>query len=100
MDVAGSLVEGGAEAQAAQCLTYLEAVVESIGHSLADMVKVNIYLTDLADLDAVNRAYAEFFPGGVPARRVVGVSELPGGASVMIDGVLSNACLLYTSRCV
>ena len=48
-------------------------------------------LTDLADLDAVNRAYAEFFPGGVPARRVVGVSELPGGASVMIDGVLSNA---------
>jgi len=91
MDAAGSLVEGGAEAQAAQCLTYLEAVVESIGHSLADMVKVNIYLTDRADLDAVNRAYAEFFPGGVPARRVVGVSELPGGASVMIDGVLSNA---------
>ena len=86
-----TLVAGGVEEQARQCLTNLKEIVESVGHSLADVVKVNIFLADLADLDAVDKVYADFFPGGIPARRVVGVSENPKGALVQLDAVVSNA---------
>ena len=87
----GALVAGGVKEQAERCLTSLKAIVESIDHSLDDIVKVNVFLTDVADIAAVDEAYATFFPGGVPARRVVGVSALPQGALVMIDAVVSNA---------
>nr|WP_239022434.1 RidA family protein [Raineyella fluvialis] len=60
-------------------------------HSLDDVVKVNIFLTDLADMPEVDQAYATFFPGGIPARRIVGVSALPDGALIQIDAVVSNA---------
>lgn len=87
----GALVAGGVAEQAAQCLSHMQAVVESMGHSLADTVKVNIALANIADMDAVEAVYAQFFPGGVPARRTIGVAALPGGALVQIDAVLSNA---------
>ena len=86
-----TLVDGGIAEQAKQCLTNLQNVVESVDHSLADVVKVNIFLKDLADLAAVDEVYATFFPGGIPARRVIGVRELPKGASIQIDAVVSNA---------
>ena len=86
-----SFVSGGAGAEAEQALANIKAIVESIDHKLEDVVKVNIYLKDLADLDAVNEAYKKFFPDGTPARRVVGVGEIVKGASVMIDAVVSNA---------
>jgi enamine deaminase RidA (YjgF/YER057c/UK114 family) len=56
-----------------------------------DVVKVNIFLKNIADMDAVDEAYKTFFPGGVPARRTVGVSALPKNALVQIDAVVSNA---------
>ncbi len=87
----GALVDGGAKEQAAQCLANIKAIVESVDHSLEDIVKVNIFLKDLADIEAVDEAYVEFFPGGVPARRTVGVSELPDGALIQMDAVVSNA---------
>ena len=87
----GAMVAGGAKEQARQCLQNLKAIVESIDHALEDVVKVNIFLRNLADAEAVDAAYAEFFPGGVPARRTVGVSALPGDALVQIDAVVSNA---------
>lgn len=87
----GEKVAGGAAEQAAQCLQNIRAIVESVGHSMADVVKVNIALTDLADSAAVDEAYASFFPDGVPARRTIGVAALPMDALVQIDAVVSNA---------
>ena len=89
-DVAGDQESGVAE-QARQCLTSLKAILESIDHALDDVVKVNLFLTDLADIEAVDKVYATFFPGGVPARRTVGVAALPDGAAIQIDAVVSNA---------
>ena len=77
--------------QTAQCLQQIKDIVESIDHIMGDCVKINIALKNVGDLDAVNAAYATFFPGGIPARRVIGVSELAGGASVQIDAVFGNA---------
>lgn len=87
----GAFVAGGAAEQAAQCLANIKAIIESVGHSMDDMVKVNIYLKDLADLEAVNGVYADFFPGCVPARRVVGAGALPQDALVMIEAIAGNA---------
>lgn len=91
LDASGELVAGGAKEQAAQCLKNVQVIAESIGHSLADTVKVNLYLTDLADAAAVDEAYGEFFAEGTPARRTVGVANLPQGAKVMLDVILGNA---------
>jgi reactive intermediate/imine deaminase len=87
----GALVAGGVKEQAAQCLTNIKAIVESIDHALADVVKVNVFLKNIADIDAVDQVYATFFPGGVPARRTVGVGALPQGALVQVDAVVANA---------
>lgn len=87
----GELVAGGAKEQAAQCLKNIKAIVESINHSMEDVVKINVFVKNIADIAAVDEAYAAFFPGGVPARKVVGVSELLKGALVQIDAVVSNA---------
>ncbi|GAY11990.1 endoribonuclease L-PSP [Pseudonocardia sp. N23] len=87
----GTLVSGGVTAQARQSLANIKAIVESIGHSLDDVVKVNLFLTDIADIAAVDEVYSTFFPGGVPARRTVGVSALPGGALIQVDAVVANA---------
>ncbi len=87
----GKLVAGGVKEQAGQCLENIKAIVESIDHALADVVKVNIFLKNIEDIDAVNEVYQTFFPEGTPARRVVGVSELLEGALIQIDAVVSNA---------
>ena len=87
----GQLVAGGVKEQAEQCLNNVKAIVESIDHVMDDIVKVNIFLTNIEDMDAVDEVYKTFFPGGVPARRTVGVSALPEGASIQIDVVVSNA---------
>lgn len=86
----GKLADGGVKEQAEQCLKNIKAIVESIDHALADVVKVNIFLKNIADINAVDEVYATFFPGGVPARRTVGVSALPEGALIQIDAVVGN----------
>ncbi|MDH4103193.1 MAG: RidA family protein [Thermoleophilia bacterium] len=87
----GEMVVGGVREQAGQCLKNIKAIVESIDHSMDDVVKVNLFLRDIADIDAVDEVYATFFPGGIPARRTVGVSALPEDALIQIDAVVSNA---------
>ena len=87
----GDMVAGGVQEQAAQCLKNIKAIVESVGHGMADVVKVNIALKNISDMDAVDEIYTGFFPGGVPARRTIGVSALPGKALIQIDAVVSNA---------
>ncbi|MEC4184004.1 RidA family protein [Adlercreutzia sp. R21] len=90
LDLSGNLVAGGVAEQTAQCLRYVKAIVESVDHEVADIVKVNVYLADMADLDAMNEAYAAFFGDHKPARKVVGCGELPFGARVMIDAIAGN----------
>jgi reactive intermediate/imine deaminase len=87
----GKLVAGGIREQAGQCLKNIREIVESVGHVMADVVKVNVFLRNIDDIDAVNGVYAEFFPGGIPARRVVGTSALPMDALIQIDAIVSNA---------
>jgi reactive intermediate/imine deaminase len=84
------MVPGGVKEQAEQCLKNIKAIVESIDHDMADVVKINIALKNIADIDAVDEAYKTFFPGGVPARRIVGVSALLNNALVQIDAVVGN----------
>jgi reactive intermediate/imine deaminase len=86
----GEMVAGGVKDQAGQCLKNIKAIVESIDHALEDVVKVNIFLKNLADIDAVDEVYKTFFPAGLPARRTVGVSALPGDALIQIDAVVAN----------
>ncbi|WP_373471374.1 RidA family protein [Carnobacterium alterfunditum] len=87
----GKLVAGGVKEQAEQCLKNIKAIIESVDHTMDDVVKVNIFLKNITDIDAVNEAYTTFFPGGVPARSIVGVSALPENALIQIDAVVSNA---------
>jgi reactive intermediate/imine deaminase len=87
----GELAAGGVREQAKQCLKNIEAIVESIDHALDDVVKVNVFLRNIADMAAVDEIYAGFFPDSVPARRTVGVSALPMDALIQIDAVVANA---------
>ncbi|RHW34817.1 reactive intermediate/imine deaminase [Neobacillus notoginsengisoli] len=87
----GKLVAGGVKEQAEQCLKNIKAIVESIDHVLEDVVKVNIFVKNIQDMDAVDEAYKTFFPQGTPACRVVGVSALPEDALIQIDAIVSNA---------
>lgn len=86
----GKLVAGGIKEQAEQCLKNIKAIIESIEHSMGDVVKVNIALKNIADISAVDRVYATFFPGGIPARRIIGVSALPKDALIQIEVVVAN----------
>ncbi len=87
----GKLVAGGVKEQAGQCLRNIKAIVESVDHVMEDVVKVNVFLENIEDIDAVDEVYTTFFPDGVPARRTVGVSTLPGDALIQIDAVAGNA---------
>lgn len=81
------LVEGVIE-QIHQVFQNLQAVATAAGGSLADIVKLNVYLTDLSYFAKVNEIMAEYFTQPYPARAAVGVAALPRGAVVEADGVL------------
>jgi reactive intermediate/imine deaminase len=82
------LVAGNFEARARQVFRNLEAVVEAAGGSMAQVLKVNIYLTDLANFATVNQVMAEFFDEPYPARAAVGVASLPKGSDIEAEAVL------------
>ncbi|WP_025733338.1 RidA family protein [Carnimonas nigrificans] len=82
------LVEGNIEAQARQVFTNLETVCKAAGGSLGEIVKLNIYMTDLGNFAQVNKVMEEFFSAPFPARAAVGISALPKGAQVEAEGVL------------
>ncbi len=82
------LVEGDVRTQITQVFNNLTAVAEASGGSLADVVKLNIYLTDLGHFPLVNEVMSEFFRQPYPARAAVGVAELPKASQVEMDAVL------------
>ena len=81
----GKLIDGGVAEQTAQAINNVEAVLAATGKSLRDVVKVNVYLTDMNDFSNMNRVYAERFQAPYPARTTVTVTALPLGAAVEIE---------------
>lgn len=82
------LVDGDITAQTRRVFDNLTAVCKAADGSLAQVVRIGIYLTDLADFAAVNAVMAEYFTAPYPARSTIQVSALPRGAAVEIDAVL------------
>ena len=82
------LVGGGIEAEIRRVFDNLDAVARAAGGTLAQAVKVNIYLTDLAHFAKVNEIMAQYFPQPYPARAAVGVAQLPRGARVEAECIL------------
>ncbi len=79
------LVPGGTGAETRQTLENIRTILEGCGASLQDVVKVNVFLTDMSTFQDMNRAYLEFFPADPPARITVGCAALALGARVEID---------------
>jgi 2-iminobutanoate/2-iminopropanoate deaminase len=85
----GELVGVTAAEQAGRCLENLQAVCVAAGASLADAVKITVYLRDMGDFAAVNEVYASFFESDPPARVAVAVAGLPRDAQVELDAVVA-----------
>ena len=82
------VVGGDVRAQIVQVFDNLEAVIRAAGGTLEQVVKLNVYLTDLADFPTVNEVMAERFDEPYPARAAIGVAALPKGVAVEVEGVL------------
>jgi 2-iminobutanoate/2-iminopropanoate deaminase len=85
----GRLVEGDVTKQARQVFTNVMSVLEAAGMTETDVIRVAVYLTDMADFAALNEVYSDFFTAPYPARTVIAVSALPLGARVEADVVVS-----------
>lgn len=83
-----ALVEGDVRAQITQVFNNLAAVCAAAGGGLNDIVKLNVFLTDLGHFAAVNEIMATFFTAPYPARAAIGVQSLPRAALVEMDGVM------------
>ena len=82
------VVSGGIEVEITRVFDNLKAVASASGGSLADVVKLNIFLTDLSNFPTVNEIMAQYFEQPYPARAAIGVSALPKGVGVEMDAVL------------
>jgi len=84
----GALIEGDITAQTRRVFDNLVAVAQAAGGSLSQIVRVGIYVTDLANFAAVNAVMAEYFQQPYPARSTIEVSALPKAAQVEVDAVM------------
>ncbi|KAJ9492765.1 hypothetical protein VN97_g440 [Penicillium thymicola] len=89
----GKMVEGTVQDRTRQILRNLNAVLEAGGSSLQDAIKVNIFLTNMADFSAVNEVYTTFFSDPKPVRTCIAVKSLPQGSDVEIEcsGLVTKA---------
>jgi len=87
-----TLVDGDTPAEIRRVLDNLQAVARAAGGGLGDMVKLNVFLVDLANFALVNEIMAEYFQQPYPARAAIGVGSLPRNASVEMDGILELGC--------
>ena len=88
----GELVSGDIELEIRRAFDNLAAIAKAAGGSLADAVKVTVFLTDLGHFAKVNEIMAQYVPQPWPARAAVGVSQLPKGARVEVE------CILHLAR--
>ena len=85
----GKLVEGAIGDQARQCLENLTTVCRQSGVTLADAVRMAIYVTDISTFAQVNEVYGSYFAADPPARTTIGVAALPGGAQIEMDAIVA-----------
>jgi 2-iminobutanoate/2-iminopropanoate deaminase len=85
------LVEGGVAAETELLLKGVSAVLSAAGLTMGDVVKANVFLTDMNDFAAMNKVYETFFEAPYPARSTIGIAALPGGAHVEIEFVAKAA---------
>jgi len=84
-----TLVDGGIEAQTRRVFDNLKAIVSAAGASLDEVVKVSIFMIDLAHFALVNKIMAEYFREPYPARAAIGVAALPRGAQVEVECIVA-----------
>ena len=89
LDPSTMLLVEGIDAQIERVLDNLKAVAEAAGGSLADIVKVNVFMTDLSHFAKFNEVMSRYFAQPYPARAVIGVAALPHGALVEADAVMA-----------
>ena len=85
----GEIMKEDAPGQARQCLENLAAICEAAGTSLANAVRVTVYLSDIEDFQRVNEVYSEFFGDEAPARVAIQAAALPRGADIEIDAIVA-----------
>lgn len=78
------LVDGGVEAETAQIMANIKAIIEAAGARMEDIVNTTIYMKDIGNFAKVNELYGKYFTNNFPARTTVGVANLPGGANIEI----------------
>lgn len=87
----GNIVSNDIKEQTKQCLTNIQAIVESIGHVMDDTVKLTVFLKNISDIEVVDEVYKTFFKSNLPTRTTVAVEALPlDGALIQIDALISN----------
>lgn len=84
----GKLIEGDVGRQTEQAMRNLVGVLVAVAKDLDDVVRVGVYLTDMADYPKMNEVYAKYFNSPCPARTAIGVAALPLGALVEIDAIV------------
>ncbi|MBT3010581.1 MAG: RidA family protein [Candidatus Thiodiazotropha sp. (ex Lucina aurantia)] len=82
------MVDGDIEQQIRRVFDNLQAVARAAGGSFTDVVKLNVFLTDLEHFPVVNQVMADYFSEPYPARAAIGVAELPKGAAVEMDAIM------------
>ena len=82
------MLDGDIKQQIHQVFQNLQAVAKAAGGGLSDVVKLNVFLTDLSDFPYVNEVMAEYFQQPYPARAAIGVAALPKDAAVEMDAIL------------
>ncbi|AFZ82707.1 Rid family detoxifying hydrolase [Candidatus Kinetoplastidibacterium crithidiae] len=85
----GKLIEGDFELQVRQSFNNMQAVIEASNATLANVVKMNLFLTDLTKFDVVNKIMSEIFPKPFPSRSTVGVLNLPKSAEFEVEAILA-----------
>lgn len=86
----GKMVDGDIAMKTGQIINNAAAIAKAAGTELARAVKTTIFLTDLADFQAVNSAYASYFPEAPPARSTVQVAALPLGSAIEIEFIVTR----------
>ena len=86
----GKMVDGDIGTKAKQILKNVTAIAREAGAELKNTVKTTIFLTDLADFQAVNSAYGHFFPEAPPARSTIQVAALPLGSNIEIEFIIAK----------
>lgn len=83
----GELLKGDIEKETKQCLENVKAIIEEAEGTLADIVKVNIYVTNMDNFSRINKVYGEYFTEHKPARSLVEVSKLPQNGDIEIEAI-------------